>query len=193
VSLFATDSWLEPVTFTRNGAVVLHGVGAYAPDTRSWYLEADVDVCAGDLALFRGVTRRVAEPAQRWLGAGSVVIVAADDAFADRGALLRPTGGGFDRTTRTYVPAVDAPVWDGPCTITSVDQGAETEVAEQGITIQVLEVETPVALADVRPDDVFVPSASADPRLVGRRLVVTRIQAGSTAAARTFRVIDNQG
>ncbi len=190
------ESWLEPVSFTRAGAVTYSGAGAFDPSTCIWYLEPDVDVQVGDVADFRGQTRRVIEAPQPWLNAGTTVVVAAAAAFPDHGTLYRPTGGGFDRTTRTYVSPTDVEVWSGPCLVmvsTSTRGGSGLDVAEQVVTTQTLTIEAPPTLTDIGPDDVFVVDQSGDARIIGRRLTVTQVQAGSDGAARTFRVLDNQG
>lgn len=192
--LFETSSWLEAIGVYRAGQPVGPTAGAYAPDERTLYLEADADVLVGDVVALRGTTRRIVEAPELWFGAGVTVVLDEEPAFPDLGAVLRPSGGGWDRTSKTYVEGPDVPTWSGSCRVTAVDQGTDaTEVTEQMVTTQAFTVETLVDLVDVRPDDVFVVSRSADARLVGRRLTVTRVQAGSEAGARVFRAIDNQG
>ncbi len=192
-SLFA-DSVLEPVRLDRDGRRLPTVAGCYDPQELELYLDAGTDVVPGDVVTLRGVARYVVEVPERWLGAGVVVKLSDEVAFPDAGTLIRLTGGGWDYQANATPADVPTPVWSGPCTVTPVEQGSDgTEVAEQMVTTQTFTVETPTALVDVRPDDLFVVSKSGDPRLVGRRLTVTRVEADSHGAARVFIALDNQG
>lgn len=185
----------ETIAVLRAGLRVGPSRGGYDPAKDQLYLDACADVRAGDVVQVRGQSRRVVDVPEVWRGAGTVVQLAELAAFLDAGELVRPAAGPgrWDYSTNAYVAATDLVVWSGACTITSVDTGVEADVAEQMVTTQTLEVETPVGLVDVKPGDVFRATSSADPRLVGRRLVVTRVQADSAGAVRVIRVIDNQG
>lgn len=180
----------EPVTVSRTSAVML---GSFDPSTDKLYTAPGVDVAIGDVLTIRGIPRRVLVPPEVWLGAGVVVTVEKLTPYLpDTGSLARQNGTVFDRTLNTEVPNW-VQFWTGPCLVDPpTSAGSEAEAGQQLVTVQPFTVSVPLTVVDIRPGDRFTASASADPRLVNRPLLVTRTKGASLAQVREFTAIDNE-
>jgi hypothetical protein len=195
-------SFGEAVQFYRDGTALVSLSAAVDPRANCLYLDGLTGVLAGDLAVYRGFTRRVVAAPELWQSPwtsarnGSLIqLEAASPFLPDVGVLARKTSeASFDAVTGVDTPAVWVDVWSGACSVEAAPvSGMDATVAEQQVGVQPFTIMAPLALADVRPDDKFTVSSSRDLRLLVRTLTVTRVAAGSSALVRTFTAIDNQG
>ena len=188
------------VLVSRDEVPVGTFAGAWDPQQHAVYGPFDVDVREGDVLTFRGVVRRIVGLPERWRNpftgweAGTVCkIEAAQPFLRDLGTLQRKTGVVFNKDLNTNVP-VFVTVWSGPCLVDPpTTEGSEVEAGQQKLSIQPFTVSVPLEVTDVKPDDRFTVTASADPRMVGRPLTVTRTKGASLAQVRVFTAIENQG
>lgn len=181
----------EPVAIARTGEVLSALID---PQMRKLYLSVGADVQAGDVAGFRGYTRRIVEMPHLWATVGVVAQFEESPAYLpDLGTLSRPGEPTFDSGTGDYAPT-STQVWTGACLVeTAQAAGSDAEIGEQRVGIQPFLVSVPLSVLDIRPGDLFKVTASRDGRLLTRTLVVQKTEAGSSALLRVFRAIDNQG
>lgn len=178
-----------------DGFVDPHEGRLYLP-AGAWVVPGDTVQTGGQLGSYRvaALPEEWRNPFTGW-EAGVVVALQRIDgaALPDAALLERPGPPVFDREANEYVPSWQPlGTWRVRVELPT-SEGSELDVAEQRLTLQPFLVTAPLELTDVQPGDRLTVTASADPRLVGRPLEVTRIKAGSLANARQFSVVDNQG
>ncbi len=191
----------EAAAITRNGEAVVTVLAGFDPHTKAFYLPPGTDVDLGDVIVFRFNPWRVTLQPEIWRNpftawdAGIVAYVEPTSGYAalpDSGMLTRSAGSVWDQPSNTLIETWTE-LWIGPCSITlDAGRGTSAEDVEQRFNIQPLTVSTPLTLIDVRPDDIFTVTDSADQRLVGRPLQVVRVQSESLGNFRQFTVVDNQ-
>lgn len=183
----------EPVTIARTGEVLR---GLVDPAERRIYLPLGTGVVAGDVAGFRGYTRRIVDTPEVWATAG--VVATFEDAppyLPDLGRLLRGAGPPVLNEETGDLELVDpVTLWSGACSVESRDsEGATPEIGDQQVGIVPFVVTVPLALIDVRRGDLFETTQSRDGRLSQRGLMVTAVRASSSALVREVLAFDNQG
>lgn len=184
----------EPVSIARTGADYPALVD---PREFRLYFDAGADVRVGDVAGFRGYTRRIAVLPELWNGAG--LVAAYEEAptyLPDLGQLLRPTGGPpvLDEDTGEMVPPdpdeVGSPV---ACRVEPTESDGTTPfVGQQAIGKVPFVITVPLTVTNVAPGDLFRVTTSRDARLLTRTLVITGVRASSTATDRELIGFDPQ-
>ncbi len=114
----------------------------------------------------------------------------------DTCTITRPGAGAgtFDPVTGETTSAARASVYTGRCSVTPREVvGQERTAAGQVITVDMVDVAIPYGVTAVEVDDTVTVTASLDPDLVGRALVVQSVRAYTTATARRLVCVDDQG
>lgn len=103
----------------------------------------------------------------------------------DECRVVRRAQGAFDAEDGTHDDSADAEIYEGPCR--AVAWPGVTRRVVVGEQVEVLSsywVTLPNAAVGLRTDDIVIITASADPDLVGREMVVRDIAQSSIAADR---------
>lgn len=89
----------------------------------------------------------------------------------------------YDDATQQYVEAKEV-VYTGPCRI-KIWRGIDTEAAEQEVNVQRYYFDLPLtgAVPDVARRDAVTVTASLNPALVGRTLILTDVETETTDTA----------
>ncbi len=114
----------------------------------------------------------------------------------DTCTITRPGAGAgtFNPATGETAPAARATVYTGRCSVTPRDSvGQEQPAAGQMITEAMVDVAIPYGVTAVEVDDTVTVTASLDPDLIGRELVVRSVRAYTSATARRLVCTDDQG
>lgn len=191
----------EDAEVFRDGVYIATFGAGFDPHADALYLPAGADILQADTVTFRDRLFRVKASPEVWRNpftgweAGTVAYLeeTVSGYLPDLGILYRPGPTAWDPDLNTEAPTWTV-VWSGPCLVeTPGTAGTEAEAGEQRLSVQPFQVTVPLSVTDIRPDDHLTVTDSADPRLIGRPLQVTRVQAASLAQYRVFTAIDNQG
>lgn len=160
------------------------------------YFPVWADVQAGDVAGFRGYTRRISTMPAVWNGAG--VVAELEDAptfLPDLGRILRPSSepGVPDPDTGIIAPPDAVLVWSGPCNVAATQSdGTVVDIGEQRLGRVPFLVTVPLAVTDINVGDIFDVTQSRDGLLVTRNLVVSGFRMSSTSTTRDLLAFDSQ-
>lgn len=183
----------ESVTVQRTGRVLSALVD---PRELRLYLPLGADVVAGDVAGFRGYTRRITELPQLWNGAG--VVASYEDAPAflpDLGSILRPSTDApvLDPDTGELVPGAATTVWSGACKVEPTESdGSAVQIGEQRLGRMPFVVTVPLSVTDVQAGDIFQVTQSRDGLLSSSFLTISGFRMSSTALTRELLAFDTQ-
>lgn len=193
----------EPVQVSRGGQPLRTLYGGVDWAEHRLFLEPGSDVRQGDLASFRGLTRRINANPQVWYNpmtgwdAGTVAYFDPDPAFLpDWGHIRRPSPQptlNEETGELAYTPGPQ--VWSGPCLVVpGIGQGINpNDFAGQRTSAMTHVITVPLDCTDVMPEDLFFVTTSRDPLLTTRTLVVIGVRLTSTDETRDLLVRDNQG
>lgn len=104
--------------------------------------------------------------------------------YPDQVRIERRTQGAFDPVTGLHDPSAAEVLYEGPGRVMPWTGTARQVVVADLQTIKSYWVTVPLGAEDIFPDDVVVVTASADPDLQGRELVVRDKAASSLAVER---------
>jgi hypothetical protein len=183
----------ESVTVQRTGEILS---GLVDPREHRLYLPEATDVVPGDVAAFRGYTRRIAVLPELWWGAGLVAEFEPGPAYLpDLGRLLRASSSApvVDEESGIITPPDADLVWSGACKVEPTESDGSTPLlGEQRLGRIPFVVTVPLALTDVQAGDIFDVTSSRDGLLVSRNLTVTGFRMSSTAETRELLAFDIQ-
>lgn len=193
----------EAIGIYRGGVLVAQTRGGFDPYENRLILNYGTDVAAGDVATFRGFTRRVTgeplvwrSPFTGWEAGVMAPVEAGPVLMPDLGRINRPGGQPvINETTGTLTYPEGDLLWTGPVLVEpGIGQGTNTDLmATQRISNMTHVATVPLTCIDVMPDDVLRVTSSRDQRLITRDLVVIGVRLTSSGLTRDLLVRDNQG
>jgi hypothetical protein len=193
----------ERIVLYRDGTEVADVLGGVDPYENRLVLDPDVDVAGGDIAVFRGLTRRVIGFPLRWVNpltgwqAGIMAPVEpAPIVMPDLADIHRPNGQPvIDEASGDLIYPPGGLVWSGPCHIEpGIGEGTNvTDLATERISNLTSVATVPMTCINVAPDDLMTVTRSRDGRLLIISLVVIGVRINSDGFTRDLLVRDNQG
>ena len=97
----------------------------------------------------------------------------------------------FDPTMNANVETL-TPAYSGRMRVWRATSSATAEAAWQQVTVLPLRCALPWATSGIEPGQIVVPSAAADPRLVGKRLIVRDVSSATQSVRRVLTLVDHQ-
>ena len=97
----------------------------------------------------------------------------------------------FDPTMNANVETL-TPVYSGRMRVWRATSSATAEAAGQQVTALPLRCALPWATSGIEPGQIVVLSAAADPRLVGKRLIVRDVSSATKSVRRVLTLVDHQ-
>lgn len=193
----------ERIRLYRNGSLVADTYGGIDPYENRLVLDPGVNVAGGDIATFRGLTRRVngfplvwRSPFTGWDAGIMAPVEEAPVVMPDLAEIHRPDGAPtLNATTGVLTRVPGALVWSGPCHIEpGIGEGTNvTDLATERISNLTSVATVPTDCDDARPDDLMTVTQSRDTRLLVTQLVVIGVRVSSDGFTRDLLVRDNQG
>lgn len=115
--------------------------------------------------------------------------------FVDQGTVVRPTAPGeFDPDTESVTPNTTIPIYSGECSIYPMEARRDTvDVLGEGlIYIRQYRVILPWTADDIKIRDIFTPTVSDDPQIVGREFEVRDVFKSSNLGYRRLTVHETE-
>ena len=97
----------------------------------------------------------------------------------------------FDPTMNANVETL-TPAYSGRMRVWRATSSATAEAAGQQVTALPLRCALPWATSGIEPGQIVVLSAAADPRLVGKRLIVRDVSSATHSVRRVLTLVDHQ-
>jgi hypothetical protein len=123
-------------------------------------------------------------------------LVAEAQAFAEEGmvdtcTIQHPTGEATDPVTDVVSPTYSTVYDNGPCRVQQQQPYAERNDAGQAYQLLLrIEVQLPMHVVGISPDDVVVMGASRDADLIGRRFAVRDLAHKTDASSRRIQCME---
>lgn len=193
----------DRIQLYRDGVLIADVRGGIDPYENRLVLPPGVDVAGGDIATFRGLTRRVNafpmvwdNPFTGWHAGIMAPIEPAPQVMPDLAELRRPKGQAMiNEATGDLTYAPGALVWSGPVYVEKgIGEGTNvTDLATERISNLTHIATVPMDCTDAQPDDLLYVTQSRDERLMTRELVVIGVRVNSAGFTRDLLTRDNQG